>query len=134
MNRTHIEGAAGTLAEKLGYTFYTGQEEAMTHTIGRYPAAWLAPLELNSAEGKRHGRETYDVKFHLLRKGVRLNEEQRRKAVAEMEEEMLAIFTELSSDHRILAVEKLSIKPHIYSLTPHGEISQTATARIVTWF
>ena len=35
---------------------------------------------------------------------------------------------------RILAVEGLSVRPRSFSLTPHGEISQTATARIVTWF
>ena len=32
------------------------------------------------------------------------------------------------------AVEGLSVRPRAFALTPHGEISQTAAARIVTFF
>lgn len=79
MNRTHLEGAAEKLTAQRGYTFYTGPEGDMGHTVRNYPAAWLAPPELHAVEG-------------------------------------------------------LSVRPRSFSLTPHGEISQTATARIVTWF
>ena len=33
-----------------------------------------------------------------------------------------------------MAVEALEIRPSAFTLTPHGELSQTASARIVTWF
>lgn len=43
MNRTHLEGAAEKLTAQRGYTFYTGPEDDMGHTVRNYPAAWLAP-------------------------------------------------------------------------------------------
>ena len=52
----------------------------------------------------------------------------------EMEEQLLEIFAALSLDERVLAVEGLSVRPRAFALTPHGEISQTAAARIVTFF
>ena len=134
MNRTHLEGAAEALAIRQGYAFYAGPESDMAHTVRSYPAAWLAPLELHSVEGKSHGRATYDMTLHLLGSGARLSPTERRTAQARMEERMLALFAALSLDERVLAVEGLSVRPRTFSLTPHGEISQTATARIVTFF
>ena len=54
--------------------------------------------------------------------------------LARMEEQLLEIFAALSLDERVLAVEGLSVRPRAFALTPHGEISQTAAARIVTFF
>lgn len=123
MNRTHLEGAAEKLTAQRGYTFYTGPEGDMGHTVRNYPAAWLAPPELHAVEGRTHGRATYDMTLHLLRPGARISPAERRTALAEMETQMLEIFAELSLYERILAVEGLSVRPRSFSLTPHGEIS-----------
>ena len=104
------------------------------HTVRSYPAAWLAPLELHAVEGRGHGRATYDMTLHLLSSGARLSPTERRAALARMEEQLLEIFAALSLDERVLAVEGLSVRPRAFALTPHGEISQTAAARIVTFF
>ena len=130
MNRTHLEGAAEALAAQQGYAFHTGPEDGMAHTVRSYPAAWLAPLELHAVEGRGHGRVT----LHLLSSGARLSPAERRAALARMEEQLLEIFAALSLDERVLAVEGLSVRPRAFALTPHGEISQTAAARIVTFF
>ena len=37
MNRTHLEGAAEKLTAQRGYTFYTGPEGDMGHTVRNYP-------------------------------------------------------------------------------------------------
>ena len=103
-------------------------------TVRSYPAAWLAPLELHAVEGCGHGRATYDMTLHLLSSGARLSPTERRAALARMEEQLLEIFAALSLDERVLAVEGLSVRPRAFALTPHGEISQTAAARIVTFF
>ena len=134
MNRTHLEGAAEALAAQQGYAFHTGPEDGMAHTVRSYPAAWLAPLELHAVEGCGHGRATYDMTLHLLSSGARLSPTERRAALARMEEQLLEIFAALSLDERGLAVEGLSVRPRAFALTPHGEISQTAAARIVTFF
>lgn len=134
MNRTHLEGAAETLATERGYAFHAGPEGDMPRSIGNYPAAWLAPLKLHSVEGRSHGRAAYDLTLHLLRSGARLTTAQRNALQARMEGEMLDLFAALSLDRNVLAVERLEIRPGTFSLTPHGEISQTATARITTHF
>ena len=128
MNRTHLEGAAEALAAQQGYAFHTGPEDGMAHTVRSYPAAWHA------VEGRGHGRATYDMTLHLLSSGARLSPAERRAALARMEEQLLEIFAALSLDERVLAVEGLSVRPRAFALTPHGEISQTAAARIVTFF
>ena len=64
----------------------------------------------------------------------RLLEQCKAVSVREMEEQLLEIFAALSLDERVLAVEGLSVRPRAFALTPHGEISQTAAARIVTFF
>ena len=64
----------------------------------------------------------------------RLLEQCKAVSVREMEEQLLEIFAALSLDERVLAVEGLSVRPRPLALTPHGEISQTAAARIVTFF
>lgn len=110
MNRTHLEGAAEKLTAQRGYTFYTGPEGDMGHTVRNYPAAWLAPPELHAVEGRTHGRATYDMTLHLLRPGARISPAERRTALAEMETQMLEIFAELSLYERILAVEGLSVR------------------------
>ena len=79
MNRTHLEGAAGKLTAQRGYTFYTGPEGDMGHTVRNYPAAWLAPPELHAVEGRTHGRATYDMTLHLLRPGARISPAERRR-------------------------------------------------------
>ena len=134
MNRTPLEGAAEQLTAQRGYTFYTGPEGDMGHTVRNYPAAWLAPPELHAVEGRTHGRATYDMTLHLLLLVKHNTRAERRTAFAELESQLLVIFAELSLYVRILAFEGLSVRPRSFSLTPHGEISQTATARIVTWF
>ena len=134
LNRTHLEGAAEALAVQQGYAFHTGPEDGMAHTVRSYPAAWLAPLELHAVEGRGHGRATYDMTLHLLSSGARLSPAEQRAALARMEEQLLEIFAALSLDERVLAVEGLSVRPRAFALTPHGEISQTAAARIVTFF
>lgn len=51
MNRTHLEGAAEKLTAQRGYTFYTGPEDDMGHTVRNYPAAWLAPRNCTPSKG-----------------------------------------------------------------------------------
>lgn len=134
MNRTYLEGAVQALATERGYTFHTGPESDMTHSLRSYPAAWLSPLKMSMAEGRHHGRVTYELTLHLLCSGSRLSPSQRCAAQAAMEEQLLDLFAALSLEKRVLAVAELTIEPRTFALTPHGELSQSAQARIATWF
>ncbi len=134
MNRTHLERAAEKLATERGYAFHALRQEAQPTVVRTYPAALLQPLALRSVEGRVHGRAVYDLTLRLLRAGAKLDPEARGEAFAALENDLVALFSELSQDEKVIAVEALEIRPSAFTLTPHGEISQTASARIVTWF
>ena len=127
MNRTHLECAAERLAAERGYAFHALGQEAQPAVVRTYPAALLQPLALRSVEGRTHGRAVYDLTLRLLCKGAGLSPEA-------LEDDLLGLFSELSQDEKVIAVEALEIRPSAFTLTPHGELSQTASARIVTWF
>lgn len=118
MNRTHLEGAAEKLTAQRGYTFYTGPEDDMGHTVRNYPAAWLAPPELHAVEGRTHGRATYDMTLHLLRPGARISPAERRTALAEMEAQMIEIFAELSGSTNASSPSKGSPSARALSRSP----------------
>lgn len=134
MNRTYLEGAAEALAAQAGYAFYAGPESDMGHVVRSYPAAWLSPLSLNAVEGRRHGQATYEMTLLLMRSGARLSPAERRAELAQTETHALGIFGALSLYERVLSIEQLAVQPSTCALTPHGEIAQRVTARIVTSF
>ena len=134
MNRTHLECAAERLSAERGYAFHALGQEAQPAVVRTYPAALLQPLALRSVEGRTHGRAVYDLTLRLLCKGAGLSPEARSEAFAALEDDLLGLFSELSQDEKVIAVEALEIRPSAFTLTPHGELSQTASARIVTWF
>ncbi|MFQ7387622.1 MAG: hypothetical protein ACLRM8_08995 [Alistipes sp.] len=133
MNRTHLEGAAEALAAQQGYAFHTGPEDGMAHTMRSYPAAWLAPLELHAVEGRGHGRATYNMTLHLLSSGARLSPRSAHCAGPDggaAARNLRGAFARRTGSRRRRAFGP----PPRFALTPHGEISQTAAARIVTFF
>lgn len=134
MNRTHLERVAERLAAARGYAFHALRQEAQPTLVRTYPAALLQPLSLRSVEGRTHGRAVYDIVLRLLARGAKLAPAARGEAFAALENDLLGLFAELSQDEKVIAVEALEIRPAAFTLTPHGELSQTASARIVTWF
>lgn len=134
MNRTHLERAIGQRATTLGYGFRCADIAYLPHELPPFPAAWLEPPLLHAIEGRTRGRITYDLTLHLLRDGARLGDRERLAVWASLEEDMLAVFTSLSAEQTVVGVEALTIRPRTYALTTRGEISQSAQARVVTWF
>ncbi|MEG1622349.1 MAG: hypothetical protein RR330_03140 [Alistipes sp.] len=134
MNRTLLERALQTRSEALGYRFCCAAEEYLPQSVSAYPAAWLKPPQLHAIEGRTGGRISFDVTLHLLHNGARLAAVARAQAWETMEEHLINIFTNLSNDPGVIAVEGLTIRPRTYALSNHGEISQTAEARVITFF
>ena len=134
MNNLQLAQTLRDLSVYLDYNFNEGEQSAMSQCIRQYPAAWLNPPALHSVEGREHGRITYDVTLHLTDAGAKLSPEARNRRAAEMEKDMLEIFTRLSETSNVIAVENLTIAPRTFALTSHGEISQTANARVITCF
>lgn len=134
MNRAHLTDALRSLTISRGYAFTTSPEASMPGLAASYPAAWLSPLKLNSVLGRRHGRITYSVKLHLLHQAMRLPPERRSELCDKAERDLLGIFSDLSLDARVALVNNLRIAVGEFSLTPHGELSATAEAEVVTIF
>ncbi len=132
MNRTHLERAAEAIVSGLGYAFAAVPDGRAP--LAPYPAALLAPLELRSVEGRKHGLATYSATLRLMRDGARTNPAGRREAAAALENDLLAVFAALADDERVVAVEQLTIRPEEGGPTHHAAIVQRAEARIITCF
>ncbi len=134
MTRVYLAQLLRDLITAHGYTFFSAPDEYMASEIDRYPAAWLTPPRLKEIEGRRHGKQTYEIQLHLLQPGLRLTHGERTQKLDEMEQTLLEIFTELTEDPKVICAEQLSIRPRTCAFTNHGEISQSAAAEVVVWF
>lgn len=135
MNRTRLLQAVERLAVERGFHFLTLRRQEIPTLVRAYPAALLYPLSLRSVEGRKSGRASYDIELTLLRTvGRTAGPGARAEVAAQLEEQLLDLFTALSDEECVLAVEELQIRPESAPLTVHGEIALTAQAQIVTWF
>jgi hypothetical protein len=134
MNRTKLTSAIRSISTADGYNFYTDGEVSMPRHITAYPALWLAPPRLEQVQGRRHGKVTYSVKLHALRDGLKLSPDERTQAWADMEQDVIDIFAQLSEQEFVVAVEELKVQHTSSSLTNHSEVAVTATAEVVTFF
>ena len=134
MNRTHLERAAEAIVSGLGYAFAAVPDGRAPLAVAAYPAALLAPLELRSVEGRKHGLATYGATLRLMRDGARTNPAGRREAAAALENDLLAVLAALADHPRVVAVEQLTIRPEEGGPTHHAAIVQRAEARIITCF
>ena len=134
MNRTYLTSAIRQLVSEQGYTLQTDTDDRTRQEITQLPAAYLLPVQLREVEGRLHGRLTYGVELRLLHPGAKLSSEQRNEIWSRTELQLVDLFTQLSADPKVIAVENLSIESESGKYTSHGEISQTAKADVVTHF
>jgi hypothetical protein len=69
-----------------------------------------------------------------MKRAARLSAEERFDLLNEMESDMLDILTDLSESEQVIVVEDIGITPQEYALTTHGELSQSAQAKVVLYF
>ena len=77
---------------------------------------------------------TYSVELRLLHPGAKLSSERRNEVWSQTELQLFDLFTQLSTDPKVIAVENLTVQPGSGAYTPHGEISQTAKADVIICF
>ena len=133
MNRAQLKCALRALSSSLGYSFYQLPANRLAE-VKKFPAAILEPPTVASVEGRGHGRISYNVTLHLLGLAAKLDTEQRCELSEKMESDLLAICSALSENERVIVVDDLGITPREYAFTTHGEISQTARAKVVLYF
>ena len=134
MNREKLTSAFRSIATSEGYHFYTDGEGSMPRHITAYPALWLTPPRLEQMQGRKHGKVIYSVKLHALRDGLKLSPDERTQAWADMEQQLIDIFAQLSEEEFVVAVEYLKLQHPSSTLTNHSEVAVTATANVITFF
>lgn len=134
MNNSILVNALRSAAADAGYPLRSADDDRLTPASAGLPAALLATPVVHSAKGRRHGRIEYDVTLRLSDNGADLPPQQRYAMREKIENDALAIFTALSENDRIIAVENLSVAPLPLSASIHGEIGAVAKARIITFF
>ena len=133
MNCAQLESALRDLSESLGYSFSLLPANRIAE-INKFPRAVLEPPTIAKVEGRGHGRISYNIHLHLMKRAARLSAEERFDLLNEMESDMLDILTDLSESEQVIVVEDIGITPQEYALTTHGELSQNAQAKVVLYF
>ena len=134
MNRKILLQAVERIATEAGYHFHSTSDEQMSQLITSYPAVWLSPPIFNTMQGRKHGKITYAVTLHALDAGSKLAPEKREQVWAKLEEDVVGMFSTLSQQDFVVAVENLKIRHTSHTLTSHGEVAATATADVITFF
>lgn len=134
MNRAYLCSAIEGLSSQYGYHFQLNGESHYPTTVCRYPAAFMSQPEFVSLEGRKHGRITYKVSLRLARRGAKLAAAERNRIIAEMEEQLMEMFIDLSNDERVAVVEELTIAPCSELIDSHGAVAVEAKANVITIF
>ncbi len=125
---TDILRAAATGA---GYAFHTGAAHRMNGAIRVYPAAWLEPPVLKSAEGRMEGDLTYRVTLHMMALPASADKE---ALWTKLEEDALAVARAIASNPAVSRIADISYAPAEQSLTAHGEVSIALACDIAMWY
>lgn len=133
MNRAQLVSALRSLSQNHGYSFVQLPATRLAE-VKNFPTAVIEPPTVASVDGREHGRISYNVTLHIFSLAAKCSNEERNTVQDKMESDLLEIFSQLSENERVIAVEELGLTPREFAFTTHGEISQTARATIVTYF
>ena len=76
----------------------------------------------------------YSITLNMLVQAAKMNPSSYEERWAQMENDMLTMLAELSSNEKVIAIEQASLKGDYATLTSSGELSLTAIAEVVTFF
>lgn len=134
MNRTPLIKAVEQTATANGYHFHCAEERYIPQLAGGYPTLWLTPPTFHSKEGRNHGKISYNLTLHAIDRGAKIHPEERNTLWSKMEQDLIEIFSSLTLEEFVIAVEDLQIRHTSQTLTPSGEVAATATAKVITFY
>lgn len=132
MKKNELIGAFRQAAMASGYAFATGQPHRINGEVRVYPAAWLEPAVLKSAEGRTEGCVVYRAVMHLMELPSQAGQQESLQAA--LEADALAIVRSVGADENVCEVSAVSCTPGAQSLTAHGEVSVTLSCDVCMWF
>ena len=134
MNRTLLCRAIEGLVMRCGYDFRQHDRSYYPSSLSHYPAAFLSTPKFVAIEGRKHGRITYNISLIVARQAGKLSPTERNELYAQMEQQLLELFVELSKEGLVAVVDNLTISPYAEAVDPHGAIALEAQANIETIF
>lgn len=134
MNRTLLCRAIEGLVTRCGYELCQHDRSYYPSSLSHYPAAFLSTPKFVAIEGRKHGRITYNVSLIVAQQGAKLSPTERNELYAEMEQQLLEIFVELSKEGLVAVVDNLTISPCAEAIDHHGAVAMEARAEIETIF
>ena len=134
MNRKRLISAVQEICSSMGYEFRVLDSAALSSMSSAMPAAVLIQPKFHSIEGRNHGRIVYRVILNLFDHGSRLSSEQLCERVAEMESDMLDIFSQLSENKDVALVDNLQMEQSMHSQLGRGALCLKATAEVEVIF
>ena len=134
MNQKNLVKAIGRIATAQGYNFISTVPSHLPALASSYPAMWLEPPQFFKMTGRTHGKMSYEVTLHALREGAKVAPTEYDTHWAQMEQDLIELFTTLSHEPQVIVVENLKIRNTSHTLSSHGTIESTATAEVVTYY
>lgn len=134
MNRALLQSAMEVVSNSHGYSFMMDSPKLNPTSINTYPVAFMTQPKFNKIEGRRSGQITYDFSLHLMQQGAKLSPHERNELYAEMECDVIDIFTDASKLADIVQVKILSVAPSSEVVDSHGAIAMVANVEVTTCF
>ncbi|MFI3285027.1 MAG: hypothetical protein R3Y08_00065 [Rikenellaceae bacterium] len=134
MDITQIETLISDLATERKYHPIIASESTIEGAIETFPTAWIQLPKVLYVEGRGEGQICHSVIVNFLDNYNAYSFEDKAIRLKEMEADIIEIMTQLSSLEGIVEVDEMSITPRLLSTTRHGDIAQTLTAKIVSYF
>lgn len=130
MNRKKLISAVQAICSSMGYEFRVLDSAALSTGCQQMPAAALIQPKFYFIEGRNHGRIAYQITLYLFDRGSRLSAEELNEKIAQMEDDMLEIFFQLSENKSVALVDKLQMEHALHLALGRGEIGLKATAEV----
>lgn len=126
MSRYKLIGAIKDAAGLLGYTFYTGSDEAMASKIKSYPALWLSPPILKKMSGRSDCHCIYAIKITLMMSAKMSNNTGTEEVWSLLENDASTFRNYLIGHKSIRRLSDFSVVPNLKFYTKNGEVTLSA--------
>ncbi len=134
MTIEYLTNSIEKAARAKGYEFASAAKEYLPSQVATLPAAFMLPPEFRAIEGRKSGKITYRITLYLLAKGAHIAPAKREQLLEKLENDAFGIFSRLSAEQRVLAVEDMTLAPLSKPLTSRGDVAIKGEGNVVVSF
>ncbi len=134
MDITQIEILVAAAATAKGYSAQIASSQEIEGMIEVMPTAWIGLPTVLWVEGRDEGMIGHQVVVTLMDDYKRFNFNEQLARVNQMQEDILEIMTQISTNDGIVEVQNLTLTPRMIPTTHHDNIGCICSATIVSYF